>query len=108
MRRFFKWLKCALSGHPRNICALESIDGQLWATSEECACGAKVAPMFPGAAVKARKHHYEEVPTEWPEMFGDFDTVNLRYKKYERASQSGAPLSGDMEGTTLNFGEDTD
>lgn len=30
-------------------------------------------------------------------MEGDFTTENMRYRKYERAAQSGAPLSGDLD-----------
>jgi hypothetical protein len=71
IQRFLKWLKCAWGGHAPTISYLETINGQLWATRETCDCGRVGAPMYPGAIMKSWKEHYEELPTEWPQLFGE-------------------------------------
>jgi hypothetical protein len=38
---------------------------------------------------------------------GDFDTENLRYAKVERASKTGAPLSGDLDAPRVGFNNGT-
>ena len=65
------WLRirCAFAGHPRNICVLEKINGQLWAVEETCECGKRHAAMFPGAHVKVFHDAYKDYPTEWQDIF---------------------------------------
>ena len=53
---------------------MESINGQLWAVSEMCECGKRCKPAWPGGIVKAHHDAYEEMPTEWQEIYPDAES----------------------------------
>jgi hypothetical protein len=66
----WKRLRCAwTTGHRTDICELEKIDGQLWATAESCACGHVRRPMFPGYHKKVMHEAYADCPTEWTDLY---------------------------------------
>lgn len=69
MHQFWKFVHCAMSGHPMSISYLETINGQLYATHETCCCGRKSNLQFPGAAIKAFHEAYSDCPTEYQDFF---------------------------------------
>lgn len=73
MRRFLKWLHCAMSAHPISVTHLESFAGVLHASHETCSCGSRTVPQFPGFLFKVHREAYEGYPAEYP-PFLDEDT----------------------------------
>jgi hypothetical protein len=62
-------LRCTLAGHPMTISNIESINGQLYAVSETCACGKREGPSFPGALFKEQRDAYADYSAEWKDIF---------------------------------------
>lgn len=71
MRRFFKWFHCAMSGHPMSITHIETIHGKQWPTHDVCSCAAKRRPHFPGFLFMTWRDDYEQLPVEYPPLFGE-------------------------------------
>lgn len=71
MHRFLKWLHCTMSGHPMSITHIEIIYGKVWPIYETCACTARMQPHFPGFVFMAQRDDYEQLPTEYPPLFGE-------------------------------------
>lgn len=71
IKRFLRWFHCSMSGHPMSVEHLEVIDGKIWPIRETCSCGTHGRPEFPGSLFKAHHDAYDELPTEWPTLFGE-------------------------------------
>jgi hypothetical protein len=71
LQRFFKHIRCALTGHPLRITHLEMLNGQLYPTCETCHCGANVTLLTPGHLLKYWIDSYAEYQPEIAQLYGE-------------------------------------